>query len=380
MPRYPIAGRFAFLVVALLMFAACTPDETPGFPPLVEEMSEGQRGHAPSALTQSERADLVDYALTLINDARTAASVTELVLDDNPAAQSHAENSRAHCTRGHWGPDGTKPYMRYTLAGGEQYSAENVFAIDYCPEDLDQYTLQTPVEQIDYAMGLFMNSPGHRKTMLDPFHRKVGIGIAYRPPTIWFVQLFVGDYIDYQTKPTIESGTLTLSGQIKNGATVSDTTPTVMIYYDRPLEPLTRGQLSRTYCYTYGQTIARLRPPLEPGSRYTQDETVLDVESKSCPAPYDIPPDDTSPASSEEAHSNWEQARDSSQTEVRRQFTFPLITSEAWSAHGDNFALVADISRLLETHGEGVYTIAIWGEINGEAAPISEYSIFIPPS
>lgn len=334
----------------------------------------------PSALTQSEHSTLVEFALKLINQTRTDAGVTELTLDTNTAAQSHAENSRAHCTRGHWGPDGTKPYMRYTLAGGEQYSAENVFAIDFCPEDLDQYTLETPREQIDYAMDLFLNSPGHRQTMLDPNHHKVGIGIAYRPPTIWFVQLFVGDYIEYETKPNIESGTLTLSGRVKNGATVSGTTPTVMLYYDRPTEPLTRGQLSRTYCYSYGLPIARLRPPLEPGSRYTQNETILDVESKLCPDPYDIPPDDTSPASSEEAHSNWEQARDSSQTKARRQFTFPLITADTWSTQGDDFAVVADISQLLEIHGKGVYSVAIWGEINGERAPISEYSIFVTPS
>ena len=270
--------------------------------------------------------------------------------------------------------------MRYTLAGGEQYSSENVFAIDFCPDDLENYDLETPKEQIDFAMDRFLNSPGHRQTMLDPNHRKVGIGLTYRAPTIWFVQLFVGDYIEYETKPTIEFGTLTLSGQTKNGASVSDITPTVMIYYDRPPEPLTRGQLSRTYCYSYGLPIARLRPPLEPESRYTQDEATLDVESKSCPDPYDIPPDHSSPASSEEAHSNWEQARYSSLTETKRQLTFPLITANTWSTKDANFSLTTDISQLLETHGEGVYNVAIWGEINGERAPISEYSIFVSPS
>ncbi len=369
MLRYPTAGRFALLIIAFLVLATCArTDPSPLHNP----------AH-PSGLSESKRDSLVEYALTLINQARTDAGVNELTLDTNTAAQSHAENSRAYCTRGHWDADGLKPYMRYTLAGGEQYSAENVFAIDFCPEDLDQYTLETPTEQIDYAMGLFMNSPGHRKTMLDPNHRKVGIGIGYRPPTIWFVQLFVGDYIEYETKPTIESGVLTLSGQIKNGATISDTTPTVMLYYDRPPEPLTRGQLSQTYCYSYGLPIARLRPPLEPGSRYTQDEATLDVESKSCPDPYDIAPDDSSPASSEEAHSNWEQARDLSQAAAKRQFTFPLITADAWSTQGDTFTMAADINQLLETHGEGVYTIASWGEINEEPAPISEYSIFVNP-
>lgn len=334
----------------------------------------------PPSLTQSEHATLVEYSLNLINEARTDAGVNELILDANPAAQSHAEQSRDACTRGHWGTDGMKPYMRYILAGGEQYSSENVFAIDFCPEDLGNYELETPREQIDFAMDRFMNSPGHRRNILNPHHRKVGIGLTYRPPTIWFVQLFVGDYIEYETKPNIESGTLTLSGRVKNGATVSGTTPSAMLYYDRPPEPLTRGQLSRTYCYSYGLPIARIRRPLEPGSRYTQDEATLDVESKMCPEPYDIPPDDTSPATSEEAHSNWEQARNSSQTKVERQFTFPLITADTWSTQEDTVTMAAEVSQLLETHGEGVYTIALWGEINGNSAPISEYSIFVSPS
>lgn len=369
MPRLPTAGSFALLIIAFFVLATCTRADPS--PILTSDQ--------PSGLSESELDSLREYALVQINQARIAAGVIELTLDDNTAAQSHAEASRDACTRGHWGPNGTKPYMRYTLAGGEQFSAENVFAIDFCPENLDQYTLETPIEQIDYAMGLFLNSPGHRKTMLGPYHRKVGIGLTYRAPTIWFVQLFVGDYIEYETKPTIESGTLTLSGRVKNGADIYVDTATLMIYYDPPPEPLTRGQLSRTYCYTYGPPIARLLPPLEPGSSYTRDEATIDVESKQCPNPYDIPPDHTSPASSEEAHSNWEQARDSSQTEVQRQLTFPLITADTWSTKGANFDLTANISRLLETHGEGVYTIALWGDIDGNSATISEYSIFVTP-
>ena len=228
--------------------------------------------------------------------------------------------------------------MRYTLAGGEQYSAENVFAIDFCPDDLDQYHLETPTEQIEFAMDLFLNSPGHRQNILNPHHRNVGIGISYRRPTIWFVQLFVGDYIEYETKPMIDSGMLTLSGQVKNGADISGRL-SMIIYYDRLPEPLTRGQLSRTYCYTNGLPITGLRPPLEAGSSYTQDEATMEINSKRCPDPYDIDPDAPAPMSSQEARSNWQQVRDLSQAKVSRQLTFPWITADEWATHGDQFHL-----------------------------------------
>ncbi len=372
MPRYPTAGRFAFLVVALLMFAACVRTGAP-------TSSLSPDASLLNGLTRSERADLVDYALTLINDARTDAGVTELTLDTNPAAQSHAEQSRDACTRGHWGTDGMKPYMRYTLAGGDQYSAENVFAIDFCPEDLGNYGLETPREQIDFAMDRFMNSPGHRRNILNPHHRKVGIGITYRPPTIWFVQLFVGDYIEYDTKPTIDSGILTLSGQTKNGAHVSSETGTIAIYYDPPPEPLTRGQLSRTYCYSNGLAIAGIRPPPGDDWSYVEDETTIDVDSLQCPDPYNIPSDAAPPSSNDEAQDNWRQALDLSLDRTTRELTYPWITALEWTSDSDNFTISADITDLLTRHGDGVYTTLLWAEIADERIPISEYSIFIPP-
>ena len=360
MPRHRSILRFAILTVGLLSLATCTTEPIP------------------STLTPSERATLVEYALTLINQTRTDAGLNELDLDDNPAAQSHAENSAAHCTRGHWDTDGLKPYMRYTLAGGEQYSAENVFAIDFCPEDLDNYQLETPREQIDFAMDRFLNSPGHRQTILDPHHRKVGIGLTYQPPTIWFVQLFVGDYIEYATKPMIESGMLTFSGRVKNGTDISGDSANITIYYDPPPRPLTRGLLSLTYCYGYGLRVAGIRPPLEAGWSYTEDESMIEVKSKPCPDPYDISPDVPAPMSNEEAQENWQQARDASQATVSGM-RFPLVTAYKWAIRDDSFSISVDVTDLLKQHGNGIYTIVLKGEINGEPAPISEYSIFLPP-
>lgn len=363
MHRFPTVGRFAIVTIALFILVPCANTQTP----------------TRSALTPSEHSTLVDYALTLINKVRTDADLNELTLDANTAAQSHAEQSRDNCTRGHWGPDGLKPYMRYTLAGGEQYSAENVFAIDFCPEDLGNYRLETPREQIDFAMDRFLSSPGHRRNLLNPYHRKVGIGLTYRPPTIWFVQLFVGDYIEYETKPTIDSGTLALSGQTKNGAAISGTSPTLTIYYDRPPQPLTQGQLSRTYCYNNGQRIASIRPPPEPGSAYIQHESTIEITSSQCPDPYDIPPDSPPPRSNDEAQANWQQSRDLNQIQTTRHLMIRTITATEWSVNHDSFSISADIADLLAQHGNGVYTILLWGEIDGERTPISEYSIFIPP-
>ena len=343
----------------------------------------------PPVLTQPERDTLIKYALSLINKARSAEGLNELTLDDNPAAQSHAEDMRANCTRSHWGVDGMKAYMRYTLAGGEQYSAENIFAIDFCPEDLDNYELETPREQIDFAMGRFLNSPGHRRNILNPHHRKVGIGLTYRAPTIWFVQLFVGDYIEFATEPNIKHGILTLAGSVKNGASIEDDGDLdVDIYFDPPVQRLTRGQLARTYCYGNGTLVAELQTPspfkelktwIIPGQDRLDTVRATAIDHARCPNPYDIDRDLPAPTSSDQAHQLWEQARDASQSTESRFVGYSLITAETWSIDGDDFQVSANISEILNRHGNGVYTVVVLAKINGERIPISEYSIFVPP-
>ena len=47
-----------------------------------------------------------------------------------------------------------------------------------------------------------------------------------------------------------------------------------------------------------------------------------------------------------------------------------------WRTSADAFAVRADISDLLARHGDGVYSITVWGVIDGEDVVISEYSIF----
>ena len=64
--------------------------------------------------------------LQLINEERVRAGVAPVVLGDNIAAQLHAESALENCFSSHWGIDGLKPYMRYSLAGGYQSNAENV--------------------------------------------------------------------------------------------------------------------------------------------------------------------------------------------------------------------------------------------------------------
>lgn len=333
-----------------------------------------------SGFTEAQLVEAREYALKLINDARTAEGLNPVTLDDNPAAQSHAEDMLRTCFSGHWGSDGSKPYMRYTLAGGEQYSAENISGIDFCPPDPDRYGAKLIRSEIHEATEGLLDSPGHRRNILNPHHRKVNIGIAYKHPNFWVVQLFIGDYIKHTARPNIENGILTISGTVKNEASIQgEDRLGIQIYFDPPIKRLTRGQLSRTYCYESGTQVAALRPPPDPGWFYDEDITTRLTDRALCPNPYNVDPDLSPPKSDKQAHQLWQQAYDASQAIASRHETYPWITAKTWLMDGHDFQVSADIKDVLDQHGNGVYTIVLWGTIEGERTPISEYSIFVPP-
>ena len=55
------------------------------------------------------------YMLDVINSERADAGVGSVTLGDNVAAQLQAEAGLENCFTSHWGLDGLKPYMRYSL-------------------------------------------------------------------------------------------------------------------------------------------------------------------------------------------------------------------------------------------------------------------------
>ncbi len=316
------------------------------------------------------------YMLELINAERAKAGLDSVVLGDNIAAQLHAEAALENCFASHWGIDGLKPYMRYSLAGGYQSNGENGSGSDYCIKASDGYrAIQNINTEIRQAMEGWMGSPGHRRNILGKWHKKVNIGLAWDRYNFLAYQHFEGDYVEYDELPSIENGVLRISGRTKNGARVSGERGLgVQIYYDKPPHSLSRGQVTRTYCYDSGRQIAGLRKPLIGGWYYEEDEFTKSY--KPCPDPYDVPVDAPAPRSHDEAHRFWQAAYDKSQERQEILMTLPWITASEWTANGDVFAVRADLQNLIAKYGDGVYSVMVWGNLGAERKVISEYSIF----
>ena len=320
--------------------------------------------------------DIKLYMLELINSERTRAGVPPVTLGDNIAAQLHAGSSLANCFSGHWGADGLKPYMRYSLAGGYQTNSENGSGSDYCIRASDRYRALGNIEaEIREMMEGWMNSPGHRRNILGKWHKTVNIGLAWDRYNMVGYQHFEGGFVQYDQLPQIMNGTLSMSGSALNGLRFSRKEELgLQIYYDPPPHSLTRGQVSRTYCYSSGLQIAALRYPLTSNSFWSEDE--FTNRYSPCPDPYDVSPEAPAPRSHDEAHRFWEQAYAASRAQREQTVTIPWVTASKWTARGTDFSITANVSKLLSKYGPGVYTVLLWGEVGGEDVPISQYSIF----
>ena len=125
--------------------------------------------------------------------SRTLSPVT---LGNNGAAQKHAQDMADNYFLSHWGTDGLKPYMRYTLEGGLNYDSENS-AYSGPQQKLANpgsiYARLDPkseIESLEYSM---LNDDassnwGHRDNILNPLHKKVNLGLAYDLYHLAFVE------------------------------------------------------------------------------------------------------------------------------------------------------------------------------------------------
>ena len=316
--------------------------------------------------------------LELINEERANAGVGTVILGDNTAAQLHAESALESCFSSHWGIDGLKPYMRYSRAGGYQPNAENVSGSGYCITSRDGYRALLNIRQeISESMDGLMSSPGHRRNILNPTHKKVNVGLAWDRYNFKLVQHFEGEYVEYDTVPSINNGVLTLAGRMTSDVRFFEKQDLgIQIYYDPPTLTLTSSQVSRTYCYDLGRLVGAFRPPLQSNQYYSQDE--LTITYSTCPNPYEVSPSAPAARSPEDAHRLWQSAYNASQSVPERAITVPWITAVKFEAGRQVFSMTAGVKSILDKHGPGVYTVILWApHASGERVPVSQYSIFV---
>ena len=304
------------------------------------------------------------YALSLINDERQKVGLHPLILDDNPASQNHAEDMRENCFISPWGTDGMKPYMRYTLSGGEQHTSDIIHGANYCPTFGFLYE-KLSIEQDIQDVISFAIDMSPESDIFNPYASKLSIGFAYGEPNLWTSMSFISDFVEYRVKPFIHNDMLEFRVTVKNGVDLSKGDLGVETYFDPIPYELKRGQLHQTNCYWYGDVVALI---LEPGWDY-EDETFA-FTSEQCIDPYDIPIDTAEVDAYEDLPTP---------TPVAVQEEAIIIVAEEWEIEEDEIYIKTDVSLLTTLLGDGVYTVMLIVDVDGELIPISTYSVFVPP-
>jgi uncharacterized protein YkwD len=243
--------------------------------------------------------ELVDYALTLINLDRSSRGLSNVSLSPIDSGQVHADDMFGHGFFSHWDTDGSKPYMRYTLAGGKGAIEENIAAyLQGSPSDL-----KTALKDLEFNM-MYNDSAsnwGHRDNILNSFHNEVSIGISHGNSQLYFVEDFIDDYVNWSTF-TVTQNQVTLVGSPTKQMSLSQ----VNIFYDSLPSNLTAYQLDNSPydgSYTQGTFTGMALPP-----NYQSQQGIT-------------------------------------------------ITAQTWIQSALTFQIEFDMSQVFNAYGKGVYTI-----------------------
>ena len=300
-----------------------------------------------------------------MNSAREAEGLPALSLGTNSSSQLHADSMLENCFASHWGLDGSKPYTRYQQVGGDQVTSSVWSGDSYCVGPDDGYAKFDDISvELSRVMDAFIGGSHPEWSLLNPRYTKVNIGVAWDEYNLMVYKTYETDYVRLIGKPTLKDKYLEMSGRVRNGAMlIKKTDLSVMVYYDPPMEPLTRAQLMRTTCYNLGRPVAQLRQRPRRGYEYTDDR--YSKAYTGCPNPYAVDEDAPLPQSLQEARTiradakaEFENAQASILIKAPAFVTW--VNADDWNvAHGE-FSISADLSDVISRRG--VYSVWVWAK------------------
>jgi hypothetical protein len=245
--------------------------------------------------------------------------------------------------------NGEKPYMTYSRYDGTGDVAQNVGVSggkDYhegCSSGKYLCEKNDPFGEIDsHEYGMMYEDEeccdnGHRDNILDKHHTHVSIGVVYDDYFFVIVQNFENQYITWKDEiddDNPDATTVTMEGSFdrnRDGLSTNNIElDTINIFYDPVPTAETYQQNLDKMSYGGGQLVAAVVEPLLPGWYYEQ------------PADHD------------------------------------LIVADEWNVYTRDFEVEFSLKELSDKYGDGVYTVALWGEDeNKDSFIVAAISVFL---
>lgn len=248
-PSSAVQGSFPW--AAALLTAACVSaphflSETP-----VHMVRRGKDREASSyaELFPEAKARL----LARLNGERRAAGAPPVAYDLLAARVGDDFCLDAARTRssGHWDTAGRPPYLRWGLAGGVDYHAENFGSVTRTGANVKE--AEVPALLLDAHARMMAEVPpndGHRRTVLDPDWTHVGIGVAALGGEFRMAEEFsrhVVEWVEVPAEPLPAGTHAPFAVKLPAGWALAG----IEVGFETPARPMSREEIARRKAYAY---------------------------------------------------------------------------------------------------------------------------------
>ncbi len=250
MPRFPVVQR-CFPWAAALLAAACATGHPFGAEAPVRMAHRGADRAAPSYAERFPEAKARLFAR--LNVQRRAAGAPPVAYDLLAARVGDAfclDTARTRSS-GHWDTAGRPPYLRWCLAGGVDYHAENLGSLTRVGADVGE--AEVPALLLDAHERMMAEVPpddGHRRTVLDPEWTHVGIGVAAFGGEFRMVEEFSRHVVEWVEVPAgpLPAGTRApFAVKLPAGWVLAS----IEVGFEAPAAPMSREEIARRGAYAY---------------------------------------------------------------------------------------------------------------------------------
>jgi uncharacterized protein YkwD len=236
----------------------------------------GAQGPPAAAVAEELRIRLVEQ----INRDRKAAGLApvQYAAELSAAADTHCREMLAENYSSHWNRAGWKPYMRYAAAGIRDATGENIASFWCSGCAVGAQTLWPLL--LDAHQNFMQEQPphdGHRRSILDPAHTHVGIGVAFSGTGMRLIELFADRYVELEPLP--ERARLRQNFRVAGRVTAKGyELLSVSVFYEPLPRAMSVAELKATYSYSLPDEERQERPRLHGTTRVYLDGTLGTVE------------------------------------------------------------------------------------------------------
>jgi len=266
-PRSSILqGSFPWAAALLAVACASAPRFHPETP-----VSAVRRGADRAAPSYAERfPEAKARLLARLNEERRAAGAPSVAYDLLAASVGDAfclDTARTRSS-GHWDTAGRAPYLRWGLAGGVDYHAENFGSLTRIGAEVGE--AEVPALLLGtHARMMAEVSPddGHRRTVLDPEWTHVGIGAAASGGEFRMTEEFsrhVALWVEVPAAPLPAGARAPFAVKLPAGWALAS----IEVGFEAPARPMSREEIGRRGAYAYPGPSQNLLARAPANTRY----------------------------------------------------------------------------------------------------------------